>query len=195
MLSSRVNEAVLDADGRIATVNASWREFGKANGLRMKSSGVGRYYLDFCAGEPAREVRPKLERLLRSDPRPFLHTYDCHSPATLRWFCMIGLPMIGHTEQTCVLKHMDITRFVLKAENEAMTPIESAIDSEASMALPQNISGRVNAALPTRPSVRQPLIRALDEVLLALDHARDCVEFDDVFKLVRHLATLIDRYG
>ena len=195
MLSSRVNEAVLDPKGRIVTVNTSWREFGKANGLCLKSSGVGRNYLDFCSSQHAHEVRSKLERLLRGDPRPLLHAYDCHSPATLRWFCMIGLPRTGDIEQRCVLRHMDITHFVLKAESEAMPPIDEPIESEGTTARPQNLSQEVGAALPARSAVRRPLIRALDEVLLALDNARDSVEVNDVLKLVRHLAGLIDRHG
>jgi hypothetical protein len=44
-----VSAAILDNSGRILAVNDTWREFARANSLRLPNEGVGADYLQYCA--------------------------------------------------------------------------------------------------------------------------------------------------
>jgi CheY-like chemotaxis protein len=84
--------ALVDAEGVIRAVNASWRRFASANLLPGPGFGVGGNYLELCErvrgddAEVATEVARGLRRVLRGDAQEFLHEYPCHSPTEQRWF-------------------------------------------------------------------------------------------------------------
>lgn len=99
--------AVLDAQGHIRMVNASWRRFAENNGGSMESGlGPGTSYLDACAATP--DVKAALEELLAGRRRSFSHEYPCHSPTEKRWFLLHASPLVE--EGGVVVSHIDITR-------------------------------------------------------------------------------------
>lgn len=106
--------ALLDTQGVILAVNASWRRFALENGIRAGSRvpGPGLDYPALCdaasgasaqgAAEAASGIRAVLARSLPA----FTLEYPCHSPEQQRWFRMTVSPldmagaMVVHTEIT-----------------------------------------------------------------------------------------------
>jgi PAS domain S-box-containing protein len=92
--------AVLDAGGRIISVNDAWAEFATDNGADdPKQVGVGANYLEVCqpaAREGDRDAQIALrgiEDVLRRKASSFDHEYPCHSPTEERWFHMTVVPL------------------------------------------------------------------------------------------------------
>jgi len=106
--------ALLDADGVIVSVNASWRRFAQDNGLALPDHGLGSSYLDACdrypGGDPVvgPRVGDAIRAVLRGDSTSYLFEYSCHSPTEQRWFMLrvYGLPdgargaVVMHTNMT-----------------------------------------------------------------------------------------------
>lgn len=121
--------AVLDAEGRIITVNEPWRRFAHENGIAetvgtveqvnyleaiCRSAGESESGLDgICAG--LREVLGGLRSSYRAE-------YPCNSPGEPRWFRMTVLPL--HSGQGgAVVTHENIT-----AERNALEEVRQAHD-------------------------------------------------------------------
>jgi two-component system CheB/CheR fusion protein len=106
--------AVVDAQGQITMVNASWRRFAEANGdTRMLQSGPGVNYLEVCAesalrDHDARRAYDGLAAVLSGRQPSFALRYPCHSPTEQRWFQMEVSP-VGHPGGGAVITHRDIT--------------------------------------------------------------------------------------
>ncbi len=106
--------AVVDSYGTIVAVNASWRRFGEANGLRHADYCVGVNYFAVCraAVEPAaREAYAGIHDVLSGARRSFSLVYPCHSPDEKRWFMLRATPMVNYPG-FLVLAHEDITERV-----------------------------------------------------------------------------------
>jgi PAS domain S-box-containing protein len=108
--------ALLDAQGMVLAVNASWRRFALENGIHADRPvpGPGLDYPALCdaasgasaqgAAEAAAGIRAVLARSLPA----FSREYPCHSPEQQRWFRMTVSPldvagaaaMVVHTEIT-----------------------------------------------------------------------------------------------
>lgn len=108
--------AVIDANGVITTVNASWQRFAQENGAaEMAMVSTGANYLEICAsaepmpnGEEAAQVLTGIRNVLDGSLPEFALEYPCHSPAEQRWFVLRGLPLRG-ANPGAVLIHQNVT--------------------------------------------------------------------------------------
>ena len=109
--------AVVDAQGQITMVNASWRRFADANGdAHMVHCGPGTNYLKVCAeaalaDDDARRAYDGLTAVLAGRQPSFSLRYPCHSPTEQRWFQMQVTP-VGHPGGGALITHRDITSWV-----------------------------------------------------------------------------------
>ena len=91
--------AVLDADGRIVTVNASWSDFAVANGGDPSRCGPGTDYLAICKAaaqrhEPgASRALAGIRSVIAGRRGMFELDYECSSPEERRWFTMRVTPL------------------------------------------------------------------------------------------------------
>ncbi len=91
-LSARV--AILDEDGFILETNWAWKEFARANGIRIRLDTVGVNYLTVCdaaegaGARQAREAAAGIREVLSGDLDEFILEYPCHSPTEKNWFNM-----------------------------------------------------------------------------------------------------------
>ena len=98
--SHPANVALLDSDGSILAVNAGWRAYGRANGVRSDYDMLGQNYLAVCeagaaAGYPmAREAYVGLLEVLKAGRPKFTLVYPCHTPTRREWFRMWVEPQL-----------------------------------------------------------------------------------------------------
>ncbi len=106
-----VSVAILDASGIIIAVNGTWEQFGRRNGLRVPSSGVGSNYLEYCrSDEPSsRRFLAQLKALLSGRRDLLTFIYPCPSPRQMRWFCLIGVPLSLDKSGGVALLHVNLT--------------------------------------------------------------------------------------
>jgi DNA-binding CsgD family transcriptional regulator len=103
-----VSAAILDASGTIVSVNGTWKEFGRGNGLSIPDSGIGSNYLQYCAaGEP--KFKTELGALLAGKLDLLTLVYPCHSPGEERWFSLIGVPLSLSKPVGVALMHVNLT--------------------------------------------------------------------------------------
>jgi len=115
------NIAVLDADGTIIYVNASWKQYARENGdPRLVSTGIGVNYLSVCRmaakSDPSLKetVRP-IEDVITGRSPSYFHEYPCHSPHKKRWF-LLGARHIKASSIGAVFFHIEITERKLAEE-------------------------------------------------------------------------------
>lgn len=115
--------AVIDSEGYILDVNATWRSFAQENGAGDPLTWeVGANYfrpvinaLDHANAEAAYEGI----KAVQSGERSSFHLeYPCHSPEEKRWFAMRVMPIIGQGSNVLV-SHLNITE--TKLAQEALT--------------------------------------------------------------------------
>ena len=108
--------AVIDGNGVIISVNASWDKFAAGNGAAASSSvAVGANYLQVCtnatgsaqAEDGAAAIQGILS-VLRGEAREFTLEYPCNSPTEKRWFELHVVPLLG-AGGGAVLIHKNIT--------------------------------------------------------------------------------------
>ena len=106
--------AVLDSNGIILTVNASWRNFADENGLIGSDYGIGRSYFESVEclnGDQSREAEPSLQGIravMTGQRRRFYMEYPCHSPKAERWFALT-VTSFGSSQRQIVVAHENIT--------------------------------------------------------------------------------------
>ncbi|MDC7788566.1 LuxR C-terminal-related transcriptional regulator [Rhodoplanes sp. TEM] len=100
-----LNVAVLDPDGTISEVNAAWRDFGLANGLRTPDACRGTNYFDLCEADMAHALRELVAR--RRDV--FTCVYPCHAPERTRWILLVALPLAASPPTGLMVMHLDLT--------------------------------------------------------------------------------------
>jgi PAS domain S-box-containing protein len=109
-----VNIALLDAEGKVISVNQTWRNFALANAMTDPQFGVGRNYLEICdaASGPEREdaaaVAVGIRALLRGETHSFSIEYSCHAPGEERWFLLTAAPLSAGAAGIVVM-HLNIT--------------------------------------------------------------------------------------
>ena len=107
--------AVIDAEGTIQWVNASWKTFARDNGCQPDIEWLGVNYLHVCrrsAGNGAGDgsaVLAGIERVINGEQAAFYFEYDCHSPTEQRWFMMTVRPLDWDGPSHFVVTHHDIT--------------------------------------------------------------------------------------
>ncbi len=123
------NIALLDHQGTILFVNASWQRFGEANGICDPSYGVGVNYFEACraAVDPnARAAASGIQDVLNGRRTSFQLEYPCHSPDEQRWFVLRATPIEGYPGFV-VVAHENITeRVIAESKLEQNTLIEQA---------------------------------------------------------------------
>src|SRR5436305_7433698 len=109
-----VNLAILDASGIIVTVNETWKDFARQNGLRLPNFGIGLNYLKFCqSGGPHPSLSAAdLKELLSGQKKLLTLIYPCDSPQKQRWFSLIGLQLSPDTRAGVALLHINLTETV-----------------------------------------------------------------------------------
>jgi len=115
-LQQGAHVTVLDARGRIITVNDAWETFGRANGLDPAYRFVGVSYVEVCeraidsawSNEGARDALNGINRILAAEEPRYSLVYPCHSPNKQRWFLMYARP-ITRTADGAVVSHIDVT--------------------------------------------------------------------------------------
>jgi PAS domain S-box-containing protein len=107
--------ALLNAHGRIVSVNDTWRRFADANVVQDPGYGIGSNYLEVCDGArgagslEAHEVADGIRAVLDGAARNFSIEYPCHSPVEQRWFLLSVTPLAENLPNGVVVMHVDIT--------------------------------------------------------------------------------------
>ncbi|NIA70164.1 PAS domain-containing protein [Pelagibius litoralis] len=104
--------AVLDKDGVITVVNEAWREFGRKNGAKDNSFGVGTSYIAACEKSEdgvSNEVALRLREVLSGHTKLAEVRYSCHSPDEQRWFkCIMRGTTLPGGEIGALIMHINI---------------------------------------------------------------------------------------
>ncbi len=144
--------AILDNDGTIVAVNASWRRFAEENGLAWGDYGVGRNYLRAIEGGSGGEVDsgPQAARGIRevmAGQRPqFWLQYPCHSPGEERWFEMRVTRFEGLQAAHVAVSHENITE---RREAEArLRTLSRAVEQSDSTILVTDLEGTIEFVNP-----------------------------------------------
>lgn len=107
--------ALLDSQGRIVSVNETWRRFAGANALLSSECGVGLDYLDVCDSAhgdhsaEAHRAAAGIRSVLAGTVKNFSLEYPCHSPTEQRWFLMAVTPLVSDHPNGAVVLHLDVT--------------------------------------------------------------------------------------
>ena len=127
--------ALLDGDGNILAVNASWKRFATSNVLANRDYGIGQNYITICEratgkhADEACEVATGIRRVLDGEIPVFSLEYPCHSPEERRWFRLMVTPMEVEGAKGAVVMHLNITERKLAEielrEHEALLRIAS----------------------------------------------------------------------
>ena len=144
--------AVVDATGRIISVNHAWRMFAVDNGGSPETTGVGVDYLAVCsraadAGCPdAGSVADGLRAVLGGETVHNELEYPCPSPAAGRWF-LLRISRLAGALPGAVVSHVNITR--RKAAEEVVAH-QAAHDPLTGLANRRLFAARLDAALSRR---------------------------------------------
>ncbi len=102
--------AILDEDGTIIAVNATWRQFMESGGA--DSAGIGCSYVTVCeaASEPLATAAVRgLSEILAGTREDLELDYPCHSPSGSRWFLFRATRLAGVGPVTVVVSHSETT--------------------------------------------------------------------------------------
>jgi diguanylate cyclase (GGDEF)-like protein len=106
--------ALLDSQGSIISVNATWRRFADANGFQRQGYGIGLSYPEICdsaqgdEASTAQQVAAGIRSVLSGGAKTFSIEYPCHSPTEQRWFLMTVTPMADDPPHGAVVMHLNI---------------------------------------------------------------------------------------
>jgi diguanylate cyclase (GGDEF)-like protein/PAS domain S-box-containing protein len=107
--------ALLDVQGRIISVNQTWRSSAVRYCLGSPDYGIGLNYPELCdaaRGPDSAEgtaVAAGIRALLAGDSATFAIEYPCHSSSEQRWFRLSVTPLAGQPPTGAVVMHVDIT--------------------------------------------------------------------------------------
>jgi len=134
------NIAVLDEQGTIVAVNASWHKYGADNGLAWADGGIGRNYLAVVdaavadSSEGARAAARGLRQVIAGERASYWQEYPCHSPHEKRWYTMWVTRFESSEGLHIVTSHENVTQRKLAelALHDAKEAAEAArADAEA----------------------------------------------------------------
>jgi len=139
--------ALLDAQGRIISVNEAWRRFGSPNVLYGPGQGIGVNYLEICdsaQGDDASEthqVAEAIRSVLGGGVKSFSIEYPCHSPTEQRWFLLTVTPLADDHPNAAVVMHLDITE--RKRAEQAQSRLIAIIEATPDMVATGDLNGHV----------------------------------------------------
>ncbi|NTU78402.1 MAG: PAS domain S-box protein [Chloroflexales bacterium] len=106
---------VLDADGRIISVNRAWRAFAEANPPAPAEACIGMNYLEVCdhasgeGSENAHAVAEEIRKILRGEARHSVLEYPCHSPDEKQWFTVSVTRFADDGPARLAISHENVT--------------------------------------------------------------------------------------
>ena len=119
ILDATPHIALLDEHGVIRSVNASWKSFAAANGLRSHDFGVGLSYPGLCddiadgSVDDVRQVATDIRAVLEGRVAEASIEYPCHSPTEERWYRMSVKPWRAPGQagamRGAIVMHLDIS--------------------------------------------------------------------------------------
>lgn len=107
--------ALLDEDGVILAVNASWRKVAEANSLSSGNYGVGTNYLEVCKNSYGSDLKESdaaergIRQVLEGKLDRFAMEYPCHTPTEEQWFQLLVTPLPDNTRGGAVVAHVNVT--------------------------------------------------------------------------------------
>jgi PAS domain S-box-containing protein len=107
--------AILDENGEIVAVNATWRDFAGDNDFQGTDCGVGMNYLAVCdsatgdQADEAPQVATGIRQVIAGRQDTFSLEYPCHSPAKKQWFNLKVTRFKSARPVRVVVVHEDIT--------------------------------------------------------------------------------------
>lgn len=113
---------VIDAEGVIQFANATWIQFGIANGMTASRSWNGVDYLNVChtsavqGEDDARNVAAGTQRVIDGEDEIFCYEYPCHCPTEKRWFMMRVTALQWDKDPAFAISHQNITERKLAEE-------------------------------------------------------------------------------
>jgi PAS domain S-box-containing protein len=143
--------AILDSEGTIVTVNASWRRFADENGLAWEDYGVGRSYL-LAAGAGSEtdvtgtnEGAAGIRDVISGRREQFWMQYPCHSPEEGRWFEMRVTRFESPQGTRVAVSHENITERIkaLHALQQSEAKFRGFVEQSADGILVVNEDGAV----------------------------------------------------
>ena len=200
MLSSAVldslpdSTAVVDATGRIITVNHAWRMFALDNGGRPETTGVGVDYLGVCGRSAAAgcadaaRVAEGLRAVLGGETVQSELEYPCPAPTIGRWF-LLRITRLAGAQPGAVVSHVNITR--RKAAEEVVAH-QAAHDPLTGLANRRLFASRLDAALTKRAVPGQLGVLFLDlDGFKAVNDTYGHGAGDEVLLTVAHRLTTV----
>jgi diguanylate cyclase (GGDEF)-like protein/PAS domain S-box-containing protein len=127
--------AVLDAAGRVLSVNDMWGRLTAGNALHGPAYGVGNNYLELCdvARGPdsieAHRAAAGIRSVLTGTRNSFSMEFPCDWPAGRRWFLLTTTPLAVDRPRGAVIMHVDITD--QKRGETALRRFAGAMDATA----------------------------------------------------------------
>src|ERR1700683_737072 len=107
--------AVLDAAGRVQSVNEMWRTSAASNALYGPIYGIGNNYLEKCDQAngsdhlAAHRAAAGIRSVLSGTRKSFSMEYPCDSPTERRWFLLSTTLLATDRPRGAVIMHLDIT--------------------------------------------------------------------------------------
>jgi two-component system nitrate/nitrite sensor histidine kinase NarX len=140
------NIAILDDEGTILAVNASWRQFAVENGLAWEDHGVGRNYLavlDAASGDSNRagEAASGIRAVMVGACDHFSIEYPCHSPGEQRWFLMRVTRFESGEGTRVVTLHEDVSERRLAEETRAW--LAAIVESSEDAIIGKSLEGTI----------------------------------------------------
>lgn len=141
--SMNAHIAVLDVEGGIVAVNATWRLFAEMNstpaGLAPRT-GVGTNYLEICdesasqGCEEGERAATGIRQVLAGSTDRYTFEYPCHSPEMQRWFLMSVTRL--DNGRGAVVTHTNISE---RKQSEQFLRFQHALLSSQAEASPDGI--------------------------------------------------------
>ena len=127
--------AVLDAAGRVLSVNDMWGRLTAGNALHGPAYAVGNNYLDLCDAArgtdsiEAHRAAAGIRSVLAGSRNRFLMEFPCDLPTERRWFLLTTTPLATGLPRGVVIMHVDITD--QKRGQAALRRFAGAMDATA----------------------------------------------------------------
>jgi len=108
---------VIDTQGAITAVNASWRRFAQDNGaVDSAQVSIGANYLAVCSSVPesphaddAQRAHHGIKAVIDGKLKEYRMEYACHSLTEQRWFILHVLPLCGNCRGVVII-HQNVTQ-------------------------------------------------------------------------------------
>lgn len=107
--------ALLNEQGDIISVNASWKKFADDNGFRNNNYGIGSNYLVVCDNATKRNsedsslVAQGIRSIMAGQADEFQLEYPCHSPFEKRWFVVRVSCFKWYNKTRYIVAHQNVS--------------------------------------------------------------------------------------